>query len=237
MKVEEMKRFNKDIIKYSSYYGVFDYVANYIQEFLEILFDKQIPFPIPVDDILKKLEISVEFSPLQKYKDLASINFNNLHRGEKAYILMSKTMNSVIYSNQSNWLKIKCIGKYIMYIEEIIDEKRDFAAPELMLAFPGETLPQMLAYELMLPYKQALRYFLEGTFFEKINDKYLWLRNKDITIGKCIDLNYPDDKKMFAYYHLLQTLEAKAFLKKIDINQYEEFQKAIWDFSGKAFEK
>ncbi len=229
--MKKLERFDREIMKHGTYYEVLDYVADYVQRFLELVLDEEIQIPVSVDRLLEKLEISVELSSLHNDKSLASIHFNG-----EPYILISKTVNNLA-SNQANWLKLKCIAKYIINIDNIMKGNRSFAFPEHVLSLTRETLPEILAYELMLPCKQSIRYFLEGDFFEKLNERYLWEKYGNVAIGECIAMKYPVDRKMFAYYHFMQTLEAKVFLEKVDTNQFEEFQEVLWDFSEKSFEE
>lgn len=226
--MKKLERFDRDIIKYATYYEVLDYVADYVQRFLKMLHGEEIQIPVPVDSLLEKLEISVELSSLQNAKDLASIHFNG-----HPCIVISKTVKN-LSSNQANWLKLKCLAKYIVNIGNTRERTRS----ELILPLTNndEILSEILAYELMLPCQQSIKYLLENNFFKNLNNKYLWNSYDNVAIGTCIRMNYPEDKKMGVYYHFVQTLEAKAFLKKIDAKQYEEFQNALWNFIEKDFE-
>lgn len=227
----ETCRFNSSIMESATYGETLNYVADYVQDFLSKVLGEEIQVPISVDRLLENLGISIEKILLHDEKDLGAIHF----RKGKPYILMKK---EILDYYLSNWFKLKCIAKYILCINDMLDGKRVIiTSSETTLGVNNELLADMIASEIMLPYKQSMEYLMESEFFEKLNDKYLWNKYGEIAIGYCINMEYPIAKKTFAYYHLIQTLDTKFRMNLIDIEQYRKFQKALVNFINKPYYK
>lgn len=224
----ELERFNEKILSSSTYYEALNYVANYVQNFLHKLLG-EFKLPISVDDVLEKLGISFSMDGLfEDFKCPVSIFFD-----DDPYIISSVDN---LHVSQLNWFKLKCIAKYILKSNDIIDGKKHiFVSPELLLTTSEETLANLIAMELMLPYSQSMNFLLENQFIEKLNFKKIWLKYGESAIGYCIEMEYPVQRKTFAYYHLLEVLEAKFSLQLIDASKYNEFQEYLFSFSELEF--
>lgn len=224
-------RFNAKIMEVSTCYETLNYVAEYVQDFLSIILGKEIKVPISVDKLLESLEIPIKEMPMFNEKDMGSIHFNN----GKAYILMEQELRDYYLSN---WFKLKCIAKYILCINDILDGKRlIIPTPETTLMVSNELLADMIASEIMLPYKQSMEYLMESEFFKKLNDRRLWVKYGETAIGYCINMEYPVEKKTYAYHHLIQTLDIRFRMNLIDIDQYYKFQKSLVNFLEEPYYK
>ena len=60
--MKKVQRFQKDIMAAATYYEVLDYVADYVQVFLQEMLTEKIKIPVSADKILQELEIPVECS-------------------------------------------------------------------------------------------------------------------------------------------------------------------------------
>ncbi len=87
----------------------------------------------------------------------------------------------------------------------------------------------------MLPYKQAIPYLEKNDFFKKLNSQYSWVKYEEITIGYSIPMPYSNEKKMNAYYHLIECLEAKINLSKIPGEQIKSSQECLIKYLEKPF--
>lgn len=226
----ELERFNRDILQTATHYEALRYISDYVQRFLDKAFSgEKYTIPISVDNLLKILEIPVKEDYIfLNYKNLGSLNFYN----NEPYICITPKL----YEFYSNWVKIGCIAEYICLSEDILDKRKrifSFGEKRLKVFHKYGTVSDMVAYSLMLPLKQSIEYFMEGNFIERINSKYLWKKYGELAIGYCIEGKYPIEKKTFAYHHLMQTLEAKAYLS--DWKEYNKIHERILDFLDTVF--
>lgn len=216
--MQKVEQFKKNIMTTATYYEVLDYVAGYVQVFLQTMLAEKVQIPVSVDKILQELEISVESDEIQFSSNHYLANFE-FSQGEPYIYINAKLGRN---SNLANWLKVKCLARYILNsdIHHVRDRKRNLKSrsEEFLLEFPrnDEILANMIAYEMMLPWKQATEFLLEKDFCNKVSD--LWRHKGILSIGESITMDYPNSQKIFAYYHFIKTLEAKFFLHTIDKN-------------------
>ncbi len=230
--MKKVQRFQKDIMAAATYYEVLDYVADYVQVFLQEMLTEKIKIPVSADKILQELEIPVECSSWEM--SLAMLQFSQ----GKPYIYMKDKFGE--HSDLANWLKVKCLAGYILDsdVHHVTDRMRNITSgfEEFLLEFPRSNgiLANVIAYEIMLPWKQAIAFLLEKDFCNKVSD--LWRQKGILAIGEAISMDYPNSQKIFAYYHFIQTIEAKYFLKTIEKSQYEEIQKKLMKVNEVMYE-
>ena len=65
----ELERFDRDIMSKATYYETISYVADYVQRFLDKIFEGgEIKVPVPIDLLLEKLEIIIGCNQMQQQK-------------------------------------------------------------------------------------------------------------------------------------------------------------------------
>lgn len=203
----EIEKFDKDIMRKATYYETISYVADYVQRFLEKIFEGgEIEVPVPIDMLLEKLEIEVEYnsSLLSRFnmKDLAGIfEFND----NKKIIKFSP---DTTYEH-IEWMKIKFLATYLIYYEDSQDKSFDFfehnwPQRQYVKRLDADNgIVDMVAWQIMLPWKQNIG------------------KLKEISICDYEDaeMYYNHSVKNFceicAYYHLLRTIEAKGELGEL----------------------
>ncbi len=148
--MKKVQRFQKDIMASATYYEVLDYVANYVQVFLQETLAEKIRLPVSVDKILQELEISVD--SLVTNDSLAEVEFSE----GKPYIHINNKIYSYPHSDLANWLKVKCLARYIINsdVHHLTERKVNMrsGSEEFLLELPNKnaTLANRIAYEIML---------------------------------------------------------------------------------------
>lgn len=213
-----MKPFREDIMTSVSYYEVNQYVAEFVRELLEEIGEEK--FPVSIDKLLVKLEIKQEtnFTP-------SDTTIGSVHGAEWSIAIVPSVKKD---SDYGHWHMLKCIAKII------IGKGKPECERYINVPRKNESLANMLAYELMLPYKQAIPYFMTKEFFEGVSEKLLSKPvsiRKETQIGELIQMDYPVFQKTLAFYHLLEVCESMVVMgqETVEIQKFREMIDA-WKF-------
>lgn len=204
----QMTPFKEDIMTSVPYYEVNKYVAEYVQELLEEVGEEKIP--VSIHKILDKLEIKQEtnFTP-------SDTTIGSIHGAELCIAVVPNVGKD---SDYGHWHMLKCIAKII------IGKGKPKCERYINLPGKNESLANMLAYELMLPYKQAIPYFSTKEFFEKVSKNLLSRPisiRKETQIGELIHMDYPVFQKTLAFYHLLEVCESMIVMRQETVEMHK----------------
>lgn len=236
----ELERFDIDIMSKATYYEVVDYVADYVQRFLDKVFEGgEIKIPVPIDILLEKLEIEVRTGNYCAWESVQIQGGIYLDFEEKKKYL------DIFWEGANNyyitqWTKIKSIARYIVeYHERWLNAER-VLLHELeyiqRVARKNEQLIDMVAWQLMLPWKQGIKFLVETQFFDNMKNTAEYnaelIFNPEKQLADAIKLEYYGVQKINAYYNLINTIEAKIALKKIEENELLDFYDSMYDAMG-----
>lgn len=228
--LSHLEKFDKDYLYTKTYFEMVNYIANYAQNAFQVLLpDSSLSFPIPINEILTRLGISINWKgiSISLEKDDANARRNEFTLSSHFDLERKQVSVAKGYLAPGNHVLFKVLAYYLIEFDHKHGWFDAVNFGNLENPFLYSECVQMLASSLILPWRGAISYFLENEMLASNltfdTDFIVWLSHL------ANDLNVCREEAMLAYTQFNRTIEAKSHLcpQDLDFSECKELERVL----------